>query len=961
MSDMKLYRILENFDNLESANEKLKQVAEVMQEFSDMPDGQAGERIHARVEARKDRPNERIHARVEERNNDMDTEVVEDGSETWITDSNLIDKVGMAWVEDLELGGSDDEMISAANEWLQRHNVDLSFDAVKDTGDELNWHIADSEVIADDMEYNDNSGAEERIKSRVADRGGCDSASRIHSRVEERGGQDDEVVEDNIEETNTQVQKMGNRVRVTTDGDTTEFDDEETAAAFMGGDMKKDQFTTEGYGPGLVDTAQVIVDKYNTDGAFKARVKQSPEFFNALVDFSGIIDLDHPQSEEIIDILDRWNVSGIAPKDQTGAEDSSRTLEGGDMKKDGYYISDNAGNPLRGPFSSEEEARSHRDYDGRMAIDYFSDHDLEGREMGMVTEAFGLYDDYDMNDDAPEFSTFDSDNPEHRKRLQRGTPVVLDRAICSDPNGDRTGIFTNKSQSGFEGTVIRNCDGKQVEVHLRDIVSADITNNSIYEEYGINFDAMLAEDSMKENINEDISITQTTNPTQPENDTVTITGVGDDVDELAAMMQNAGLSQGYSEYNPDEVDTGEPVNMQQDTAALQMEPGMDHMLNVIDEPDEPEMEDINPQEDMLMMGSTVKILRGSATGEIGTIIDWDDADEEFDEQVHVKLSDGTIRYLGLDDVKSTSIQDEDYDLEPHSNRSELGRPRREQSKHTRRPYSDFDRSQPGYYEPVEETGDDEFELDFELEPSDTELDSIENEPPVSQQFGVSGQEYSNDWTDKDDEPEELNFEDGGEETLMADREVKHANTPDELLAKLDTIINGTSGGLNKPKKMYAPAADGDNPMAVKEDSSTMPTSGAPVTIMFRGKKHRGTIDEVGQNTFTIQSELPFNVVKKNPMGGWRLKDDIEHSKVIIGEDINEAKYSRDELETMLKDLEAEAKQNFSDASLENRIKNIKQMIANIDSGDEQFNENKLVNEHESVEGFLDLYKKITEL
>ena len=56
MSDNAFYKLLENFDNIESSASKLKKVAEVMQEYDmdDMPDGQAGERIHARVEARKE-------------------------------------------------------------------------------------------------------------------------------------------------------------------------------------------------------------------------------------------------------------------------------------------------------------------------------------------------------------------------------------------------------------------------------------------------------------------------------------------------------------------------------------------------------------------------------------------------------------------------------------------------------------------------------------------------------------------------------------------------------------------------------------------------------------------------------------------------------------------------------------------------------------------------------------------
>jgi|GEM_PF-4448263 len=60
------------------------------------------------------------------------------------------------------------------------------------------------------------------------------------------------------------------------------------------------------------------------------------------------------------------------------------------------------------------------------------------------------------------------------------------------------------------------------------------------------------------------------------------------------------------------------------------------------------------------------------------------------------------------------------------------------------------------------------------------------------------------------------------EPPMEERDIEHANTPDEKLGTTDTLVNKLSGGLNGPKDMpYAPANGGDNPRAGKrvyEDS-----------------------------------------------------------------------------------------------------------------------------------------------
>lgn len=46
---------------------------------------------------------------------------------------------------------------------------------------------------------------------------------------------------------------------------------------------------------------------------------------------------------------------------------------------------------------------------------------------------------------------------------------------------------------------------------------------------------------------------------------------------------------------------------------------------------------------------------------------------------------------------------------------------------------------------------------------------------------------------------------------------EYDNEPDEQYSDHNTMVNDLSGGLNRKKKMYAKAQDGDNPMSVKEE------------------------------------------------------------------------------------------------------------------------------------------------
>lgn len=59
----------------------------------------------------------------------------------------------------------------------------------------------------------------------------------------------------------------------------------------------------------------------------------------------------------------------------------------------------------------------------------------------------------------------------------------------------------------------------------------------------------------------------------------------------------------------------------------------------------------------------------------------------------------------------------------------------------------------------------------------------------------------------------------------------------------------------------------------------LPEVGMNVTIIRDGKSLPAKVTSVGRDTFEIKSELPFTTVKRDPMGGWRLKDDIKQSRV----------------------------------------------------------------------------------
>ena len=133
--------------------------------------------------------------------------------------------------------------------------------------------------------------------------------------------------------------------------------------------------------------------------------------------------------------------------------------------------------------------------------------------------------DYDFDDmrDQPSYAPFDVKT--QAKRLRAGTPIIF-----SDEIGGGEGTFIEKSASGFFGTAEK--EGKRINIHLSDISAADLTSEHIYESF---------EKQFNQQLNEDISITTTDNPYNPELDTLTVTATGEDVGEIQELMSLAGM------------------------------------------------------------------------------------------------------------------------------------------------------------------------------------------------------------------------------------------------------------------------------------------------------------------------------------------------------------------------------------------------------------------------------------
>jgi len=666
----------------------------------------------------------------------------------------------------------------------------------------------------------------------IAEHGAEATFAAVEAAVAQGGESVEELVQrvladlnSELEEDNTQIQKQGNNVKVTANGDTTTYDEE--TFKMMNNGEEDNQFSTES-----VDRDTILT-----------------------------------------------KAQSLAKAD--GKDYGS--LKMGDQQK---YIK-KAGGKVQHPNERyNKSADFYNGYGGGSSND----------ESKNVNEAFGEYDDF--NEDEIEYTTFDSTNPDHRKRLQDGTPVVLDPSICSDPEGDRTGIFATRSPSGHYGTVVRNADNKTINVHLSDIVSADITNNSVYESMTTEFNKLM-------DLNEEVTITQTQNPDQPDNDTMTITGSGESVDELSAMLANAGFGQAEA----DVVDTGAPVtqsvpagkgltmgdmmamvdapvqepvtdemmpmdaqapsfsltgeideagaaqhktqadgymyndgNYEDDVTSQAKAQDVDYMYNDGNYEDDDRARQVTEMDDESTCphcGEAGEMTYSSAAqdSKCGYCGEWtkDDADEYViaDESAAPEVcstcdGDGGYRGQTCDDCGGSGIahsdvrdeacpdcngEDQEVTIDGKSySCSTCGGSGTKQS--------NFDREGEfsGYVEEDEDDGKG-LQYDKDYSSSDFDMTGYKTCPDCNgtgemEMLAPQGTEMT------------ICVSCDGEgmvpdDNIEEERDIQHSNTPQELIAKADVVINKLSGGLNDPKNSYKPVAGGDNPMAVNESASFM--------------------------------------------------------------------------------------------------------------------------------------------
>ena len=860
-----------------------------------------------------------------------------------------------------------------------------------------------------------------------------------------------------VDESQTKVQNMGNKVRVTTDGDSTEFDDAETAAAFMGTD-DDNQFATES------------------------------------------ADDDDGEKKE-------WKKPWEKDDDDDDDDDKETVTESGEYVDPFFADEVTEGGFYKGD-DDETRAADMAAMDAEFGIWDDTPDTLPSDEELALDAEYGVWDDEEIPEaatcedegDGPEFATFDSENEAHRKRLQRGTPVVLDKELFTDQNVNRRGIFVSRSPSGDYGRVVRDVDGKEVKVHLSDIKSADLVNNSVYEEYELNFDAMLAEDedekkekwgvfskggsiggvkddkplktfddkadatadakrrrkglskgeksyygmgySVKK-INEDITMTQTTNMDNPENDTTTVTAVGQDAgEELAAMMANAGLNTGeYAgmdappiDAGPAEVDTGEAEH-------VPVEMPMGDMIGMMDDPMQEAFGDSRekPLQKELIVYPNMTFDRSQALRlPPGTMVEFARGGDDYRNNI-AKIVAGDQVWFTWNDAYYEALSDREI----------------EEGNEDWVDGNDFDQDMISGYPGNLDDGpsnadldsidsDPEWELDFDMdEPlSEDDIAYLSNEIAQAIVDGADIYDLINDESvpQKDREALSRDIDElmlGGDDEVTAydnlaqriydmyadadmteERDIEHANTPDERMAGVDMVTHGTSGGLNRPKRMYKPAGNrhGDNAMQRPMKEADLGEELSPkmqarkkadrekaevdfdMSRRSKGSRLRGKGRGTGRADRSVkfglgegqkeQDEWDNSDYMKGVKKDKEARDDDENGDVCphcgtekdydsyrggdtycdnCGKDVNdlEEALSPEELEKRREaGLEkARADRDWSSSSRGSRLRGKGRGTGRHDRsvkfglGEGELDDNTLVNEHESVDSFLNMYKE----
>ena len=179
-----------------------------------------------------------------------------------------------------------------------------------------------------------------------------------------------------------------------------------------------------------------------------------------------------------------------------------------------------------------------------------------------------------------------------------------------------------------------------------------------------------------------------------------------------------------------------------------------------------------------------------------------------------------------------------------------------------------------------------------------------------------------------------------------EEEAELANAPDEKYADTDTLVNKISGGLNRRKKAYAKAENGDNPMAVTESEEELTTrllkeyDEFKVTAPADSEEGNWEIENVGKWAVKIGNTENVDATD----GELDLPFDTDLASALADEAMAEA----EDTDLVEDDVEEGLRMEFPDGSCEgskcpddrNRRKKPKKLDTDTDALDDEMSEDK---------------------
>ena len=185
-----------------------------------------------------------------------------------------------------------------------------------------------------------------------------------------------------------------------------------------------------------------------------------------------------------------------------------------------------------------------------------------------------------------------------------------------------------------------------------------------------------------------------------------------------------------------------------------------------------------------------------------------------------------------------------------------------------------------------------------------------------------------------------------DEMGFIEEDAELANAPDEKYADTDTLVNKISGGLNRRKKAYAKAENGDNPMAVTESEEELTTrllkeyDEFKVTAPADSEEGNWEIENVGK--WAVKIGNTENVEATD--GELDLPFDTDLASALADEAMAEA----EDTDLVEDDVEEGLRMEFPDGSCEgskcpddrNRRKKPKKLDTDTDALDDEMSEDK---------------------